>query len=60
MKEAFAPHGFMLTAAVSAGKSTMDTGYDVPAMSRSISHFILTPSSPSKPYIPQKSLLLKR
>jgi len=34
MKEAFAPHGFMLTAAVSAGKSTMDTGYDVPAMSR--------------------------
>jgi len=34
LKEAFAPHGLMLTAAVSTRKAVIDTGYDVPAMSR--------------------------
>lgn len=34
LKAAFAPHGLLLTAAVSAGKTTIDTAYDVPAMSR--------------------------
>ena len=34
LKTAFAPHGLMLTAAVSAGKTTIDTAYDIPAMSR--------------------------
>jgi len=33
LKEAFAPYGFMLTAAVSCGKGTVDTAYDIPAMS---------------------------
>lgn len=34
LKAAFQPHGLMLTAAVSAGKTTIDTAYDVPTMSR--------------------------
>lgn len=34
LKEAFKPHGLLLTAAVSAGKGTIDTAYDVPAVSR--------------------------
>lgn len=32
LKAAFAPYGFLLTAAVSPGKSTIDTAYDIPAM----------------------------
>ena len=34
LKAAFTPYGLMLTAAVSAGKSIIDTAYDVPAMSQ--------------------------
>lgn len=34
LKEAFAPHGLLLTAAVSAGKSTIDTAYDIPRVSQ--------------------------
>jgi chitinase len=34
LKTAFAPHGLMLTAAVSPGKETIDTAYDIPAMSK--------------------------
>ncbi|CAG0900587.1 unnamed protein product [Darwinula stevensoni] len=36
LKAAFRPHGLLLTAAVSAGKSTIDTAYDVPAMAESL------------------------
>lgn len=32
LKNAFAPYGFLLTAAVSSGKGTIDTAYDMPAM----------------------------
>lgn len=38
LKAAFSPHGLLLTAAVSAGKTTIDTAYDVPAMSRILDH----------------------
>lgn len=34
LKEALQPHGMILTAAVSPGKTTIDTAYDIPAMSR--------------------------
>ncbi|CAG0902228.1 unnamed protein product [Darwinula stevensoni] len=34
LKAAFRPYGFLLTAAVSAGKNTIDTAYDVPGMSQ--------------------------
>lgn len=34
LKEAFEPYGFLLTAAVSAGKHTIDLAYDIPAVSR--------------------------
>jgi len=38
LKAAFAPHGFMLTAAVSPGKEIIDTAYDIPAMSNLLDH----------------------
>ncbi|XP_023225350.1 probable chitinase 10 [Centruroides sculpturatus] len=34
LKEGFEPHGFILTAAVSAGKHTIDPAYDIPQMSK--------------------------
>jgi len=34
LKEAFAPHGLLLTAAVSAGEKTMETAYDIPKVSQ--------------------------
>lgn len=34
LHSAFAPHGFLLTAAVSPGKPTIDRAYDVPQLSR--------------------------
>ncbi|KAF8787216.1 Chitotriosidase-1 like protein [Argiope bruennichi] len=34
LKEAFAPHGLILSAAVSAGKNTIDTAYDIPGVSK--------------------------
>ncbi|CAL1277038.1 unnamed protein product [Larinioides sclopetarius] len=33
LKEAFTTHGLLLTAAVSAGKNTIDTAYDIPGIS---------------------------
>ncbi len=33
MKAAFGPHGYLLTAAVSAGKPTIDKAYDIPELS---------------------------
>ncbi|CAG0903384.1 unnamed protein product [Darwinula stevensoni] len=38
LKAAFAPNGFLLTAAVSAGKNTIDTAYDVPGMSQTLDY----------------------
>ncbi|KZR97839.1 Chitotriosidase-1 [Daphnia magna] len=32
LKNAFAPYGWLLTAAVSPGKSTIDAAYDIPAL----------------------------
>ncbi|GBM66525.1 Chitotriosidase-1 [Araneus ventricosus] len=34
LKEAFAPHGLLLSAAVSAGKNTIDTAYDIPGVAK--------------------------
>ncbi|GFS46560.1 chitotriosidase-1 [Nephila pilipes] len=34
LKEAFAPHGLILSAAVSAGRNTIDTAYDIPGMAK--------------------------
>jgi hypothetical protein len=34
LKNAFAPYGWMLTAAVSPGKSTIDSAYDIPALAK--------------------------
>ncbi len=34
LKNAFAPYGWLLTAAVSPGKSTIDSAYDIPALAR--------------------------
>lgn len=34
LHEAFAPEGLILTTAVSAGKFTIDSAYDVPAISQ--------------------------
>jgi len=34
LKEAFIPEGFILTAAVSAGKPTIDSAYDIPGMNK--------------------------
>lgn len=34
LKEAFRPHGYLLTAAVSAGKPTIDRAYNVPEMNK--------------------------
>lgn len=34
LSEAFEPHGLLLSAAVSAGKSTMDSAYDIPGMAK--------------------------
>jgi len=36
LRAAFQPHGYLLTAAVSAGASTIDTAYDIPAVSRAL------------------------
>ena len=36
MRPLFDKHGLLLTAAVSAGKSTIDKAYDVPVMSRTL------------------------
>ncbi|CAG0900059.1 unnamed protein product [Darwinula stevensoni] len=36
LKAAFAPQGLLLTAAVSAGKGTIDTAYDVPGMAQAL------------------------
>ncbi|CAG0892416.1 unnamed protein product [Darwinula stevensoni] len=38
LKAAFMPYGWLLTAAVSAGKGTIDTAYDVPAMSQTLDY----------------------
>lgn len=32
LKDAFAPYGWMLTAAVSPGKPTIDAAYEIPAL----------------------------
>jgi chitinase len=34
LKNAFAPYGWLLTAAVPPGKSTIDSAYDIPAVAR--------------------------
>lgn len=34
LKTAFAPYGLILTAAVSSGKETIDSAYDIPALSK--------------------------
>lgn len=34
MKEAFEPHNYILTAALGAGKDTMEAAYDLPKLSR--------------------------
>jgi len=34
LRNAFAPYGWLLTAAVASGKSTIDTAYDIPAVAR--------------------------
>ncbi|KAF8787213.1 Chitotriosidase-1 like protein [Argiope bruennichi] len=34
LKEAFTPHGLVLSVAVSAGKSTIDTAYDIPGVAK--------------------------
>lgn len=34
LKTAFAPYGWILTAAVSPGKSTIDSAYDIPAVGK--------------------------
>ena len=39
MKAAFAPHGLMLSAATSVGTATIESGYDLAAMSRYIHTF---------------------
>jgi chitinase len=36
MREEFDKHGWLLTAAVSAGEPTIEEAYDVPAISRSL------------------------
>lgn len=36
LKEAFAPYGFLLSAAVAAGTYTIQTAYDVPSMSKHV------------------------
>lgn len=36
MKPVFDKHGLLLTAAVSAGKNTIDAAYDVPVMSQTL------------------------
>ncbi|KAG8229433.1 hypothetical protein J437_LFUL000955 [Ladona fulva] len=38
MREVFDQHGLMMTAAVSAGKGTIDTSYDIPALSKYLDH----------------------
>ena len=34
LKQAFTPKGYILSAAVSCGKGTIDTAYDIPSMSK--------------------------
>jgi hypothetical protein len=34
LKNAFAPYGWILTAAVSPGKSTIDSAYDIPSLAK--------------------------
>lgn len=36
LRKAFDPHGYILTAAVSAGQPTIDRAYDVPALSKNL------------------------
>uniref|UniRef100_A0A0P5TL21 chitinase n=1 Tax=Daphnia magna TaxID=35525 RepID=A0A0P5TL21_9CRUS len=36
LKAAFVPYGFLLTAAVSSGKSTIDSAYDIPAVASAL------------------------
>ena len=38
LKAAFRPYGYMLTAAVSPGKNTIDAAYDIPELSRLLDH----------------------
>ena len=34
LKNAFIPYGWMLTSAVSPGKSTIDSAYEIPVLAR--------------------------
>ena len=38
LKAAFRPYGYMLTAAASPGKNTIDAAYDIPELSRLLDH----------------------
>jgi len=39
LRDAFEPHGYLLTAAVSAGKGTIDTAYDIKQMNEYLDYY---------------------